>query len=97
MKQLIIAIDYDDTFTADPGLFSAFVALAKRNHTVCIVTARRCTDENIEKLNADLDHWDCQMPIFFTSLQSKTEYMKKIGIDVNIWIDDNPHALLNGH
>lgn len=98
MKQLTIAIDYDDTFTADPLLWSGFINLAKSlGHKLVMITARRDTEENIDQINADLDHWNCQMPVFFSNLGSKIELAKKRGLNIDIWIDDNIHALLNGH
>lgn len=97
MKRLTIAIDYDDTFTADPSLWSKFINLAKANHRVIMVTARRDTEENNDQINADLDHWGCQIQVFFTSLSSKIKYMKDSGVEVNIWVDDDPRTLVNGH
>lgn len=98
MNSLTIAIDYDDTFTADPKLWSTLIRNAKDvGHKVMVVTARSETTENIDEINAWLDHWDCQMPVIFTSLASKLWAVEKRGINVDIWIDDNPTALVNGH
>lgn len=97
MKRLTIAIDYDDTFTADPQLWSTLINLAKVNHRVVMVTARRDTEENNDLINTDLDLWNCSLQIFFTNLSPKIWFMEKQDIDVDIWIDDNPQALVNGH
>lgn len=98
MSDLIIAIDYDDTFTADPWLWSTFIKNAEnRGHRILIVTARRDTEENHDELNAVLDHWGCQIPVIFASLGSKLREVEKRGIKVNIWIDDDPEKLVRGH
>ena len=98
MKQLTIAIDFDDTLTAAPELFSGMVELGKSNgHRFIVVTARRQTEENTDEINAFLDHWGCQMPIVFSSLGSKLHAVEKWGIEVDIWIDDDPTRLVHGH
>ncbi|QXV71762.1 hypothetical protein psageK4_108 [Pseudomonas phage psageK4] len=33
--------------------------------------------------------------VYYTSGQAKQDYMAKQGIRVNIWVDDNPFAILN--
>ena len=95
---LTIAIDYDDTFTADPELWGQFIRLAKsRGHRCVMVTARRNTEENCEDLNAMLDEHDCQMVIIFSELGSKLRATESRGIKVDIWIDDDPEKLVRGH
>ncbi len=91
-KTLTIAIDYDDTYTADPNLWDAFIADCKfKGHRVVCVTCRRRTDENREIVKIE------GVPVYFTELASKTWYMDKQGVKVDIWIDDNPVALVHGH
>jgi hypothetical protein len=34
--------------------------------------------------------------VFFTSMQAKKAYMYSKGIDINVWIDDMPDAILRG-
>lgn len=93
-----IAIDFDNTLTEFPDLLAVFVRMAQeKGHWVCCVTARRETEENV----IDLDNWlfenQLSMPVFFTSLQSKMTYMANRGININLWIDDDPKTLVNGH
>lgn len=97
MKSLNIALDFDDTFTADPVLWGNFIKSAKlRGHQVFCVTARRESEENIDTINAQFDHWGCQIPIFFCNLASKLDQMEGRGIKIDIWIDDSPFAIVNG-
>lgn len=99
MKQLTIAIDFDDTFTALPNLFSHMAKLAAaEGHKVIIVTARRDTYENNDDIEKFLEEYKCTwIPVYFTGLRSKIDYMKDRGVEVNVWCDDNPLALVNGH
>ena len=89
-----IAIDFDDTFTADPEMWGEIIRLMKqRGHDPIMVTARRDTLENNELINVWLDKHKCQMRIYFTGLASKIQFMEKRGIRVDIWIDDDPCLL----
>ncbi len=93
-----IAIDFDNTLTADPKLWGNFIASAKTSgHRVICITARRDTDENREELQAYLEHWGLALPTFYTGLSSKIHWAKKNDIKIDIWIDDDPTTLVNGH
>lgn len=73
---MLIALDYDNTYTADPALWDNFVSLAQsRGHTVKIVTMRR-PDEAIDTDVAD---------VVYTSRKAKSSVIR-----ADIWIDDSP-------
>lgn len=94
---LIIAIDFDDTFTADPMLFSTFIVMGKsQGHRFYCVTNRQKTMGDTELINDYLDRFDCQMPIVFANEYGKVETMERLGIKVDIWIEDAPRTLLRG-
>lgn len=97
-KPLVFALDFDDTFTACPEIWSRFVRDVESNgHTVLLVTARRDTDENNTSIRAVLKSWGCVLPIIFTSLGSKLHAIERQGLKVDIWIDDEPEKLVHGH
>lgn len=90
---MIIAIDFDGTYSADPTLWDAFITSAKsRGHKVYCVTARRETEENVA---------ECDVPgvlTYFTGLSAKDWYMReKRGIVVDVWVDDDPKVIVHGH
>ena len=92
------ALDYDDTFTAAPELWSMFVTRAKEmGHRVVLVTARRETDENVETIRASLRAHNCVLPIVCSNMGSKLDAVKKRGIDVSVWIDDRPEKIATGY
>jgi len=74
---MLIALDYDKTYTADPTLWNDFIVIAqKRGHDVKIVTLRYPT-ETIE--NAPVE-------VVYTSRKAKALIVK-----ADIWVDDSPH------
>jgi len=76
---MLIALDYDGTYTADPDLWDSFIAKAQSNgHEVKIVTMR-FPSEPIE--NAPVE-------VIYTSRKAKYN-----AIPAQIWIDDTPQFL----
>ena len=96
--KLTIAIDYDDTFSADMKAWTEVIAvLQSAGHRVIMVTARRDTDENREGIKSWLDHFGVEgVPLYFTNLGSKLHWAESRGLKVNIWIDDDPRSLVHG-
>lgn len=95
---MLIAIDFDDTLTADAALWREFIlASIKLGHRVVCVTARRDTDDNFETINAWMHSHGIDLRTYFTGLSSKVEHMKKLGLKVDIWIDDDPRKCALGH
>lgn len=80
-----IALDYDGTYTADPGLWDAFIGLAKnRGHEVVCVTMR-----NVNELPEPIG-----LTFYFTDRKAKVPAMAAEGVKIDIWIDDNPRWLM---
>ena len=95
---LTFAIDFDGTFTACPELWKSFIAnVISLGHRVIIVTARQSTPENRSDVGDFLDQNDFKLRVFYTSHSSKIWFMQRQGIKVDIWIDDDPTTLVNGH
>ena len=73
---MLIALDYDKTYTADPDLWCDFLQLAKqRGHVVTIVTMRH----NYESIT------DAPCDVIYTARKAKASCIK-----ADIWIDDSP-------
>lgn len=84
---MIIALDYDDTFTADKELWTWFVDRAKKSgHEVSFVTFRH-EDKPARGNNDDIleDASDLGIPIVFTNGQQKKHHFRP-----DVWIDDMP-------
>lgn len=95
---MLIAIDFDETLTADAALWRMFVATANvLGHRVVCVTARRDTEENRETLSEWMESHGIDLTVYFTGLGSKVEFMLARGMKVDIWIDDDPRKCALGH
>jgi hypothetical protein len=82
---LKIAIDYDNTMSADPRLFMIFAQAATvLGHDVAIVTSRR-PDCPIPMVN-------CGIPIIYCSFTAKRKHFP-----ADIWIDDDPKHIDQDH
>ena len=87
-----IALDYDNTFTADPKLWRAFVFMARQSgHEVYIVTAR---DERYDR-TPDLHEVSKHVPVIWCRGVAKRWWCSHFGPGTfDIWIDDKPEAIL---
>ena len=89
---MIIALDFDDTYTRDPITWDEFILLMQDNgHTVICVTMR--TEAEGQQVRENLGEL-LGGRIFFTSRQAKKPFMEKLGININVWIDDNPYWIM---
>lgn len=86
MNKLTIAIDYDDTYTADPVFWNKVIQLAKdHGHNMICITAR--SNENRQELSNSLPEG---IATYFSYDEPKADYIKRQNIVVDIWIDDSP-------
>lgn len=88
-------LDYDDTFTADPELWRAFIQMAeKKGHKVFIVTCRMNTPENKAEI---FEATGIKNRIVMTSMAPKRWYCEQTyGIHIDVWIDDCPESVEHG-
>lgn len=88
---LLIGLDYDNTFTADPVFWEDFIKLAENyGHKVICVSSRRDSRFDREELSAALPS---TVEIFLVSNIQKNDYVKAAGYNVDIWIDDSPEYI----
>lgn len=90
-----ISIDFDDTYTRDPGFWNLVIAHAiTRNHTVYCVTAR--ANPNDEQVLGSIGKLIGKDNCFFTAMQGKRAYMHANKINIDVWIDDMPDMICRG-
>lgn len=80
---MLIAFDYDETYTADPHFWDDVISLGRlRGHEFICVTAR--DDQDKTKFSGD------QIKTIYTAGEYKKAFCEKLGIHPDIWIDDAP-------
>jgi len=92
-----IAIDYDDTYTLNPRMWDEFIQRAyEYDCEVYLVTWRDGENRSMrDEVEKDLRYVLREGFIHFTNLKAKRKYMEDQGIYIDVWIDDNPYAILH--
>lgn len=91
---MIIAFDFDNTISKDANGFCSIMKLMEsRGHKVVVVTGRKSTTypEDLSFLKR------MGFDVYFTEHKAKREYMRGIGIEVEVWVDDLPESVLNDY
>ncbi len=84
---MIIALDFDGTYTEDPDSWDGFINdFRLSGHTIYCVTMRHPyeSDPLLDRLSGVVDD------VFYTGRQAKLNYMRSMGVNITVWIDDNP-------
>ena len=85
---MIIALDFDETFTEDPTLWTAFVVKAKaRLHTVTFVTYRPDYGNN---LDIEYEAECLGIDTVYTAGRQKQHCF-----EADVWIDDSPETIVS--
>ena len=94
---MIFGLDFDGTVTGDLTLFTLFVMNAKkRGHKVYLVTMRYESERYIGGHPIPDSFAELTDGVFFTGRKAKGPFMQAKGIDVDVWLDDNPQAVYMG-
>jgi len=89
---MLIALDYDETYTRDPELWQSFISLAHKMNHIVICTTMRYEHESIDMCPSLLS----RVKTIFTGRKAKREFLQSIGYIIDIWIDDKPDFILFG-
>ncbi len=82
-----IAIDWDNTISADQAFFKHLIKnLQSAGYKPFVCTLRAPDKENVEEIRLILEN--SNVSIYLTDGSPKRDYMKELGIDVHLWIDD---------
>lgn len=87
---MVISIDYDKTWSADPGLWQQFARSASsRGHVVLLITNRT------PQLSAEvyLHAGNYVRQVIFAGPGPKKDAARLHGYDVDVWIDDKPKTV----
>ena len=87
-------LDYDGTITSDPELWKTWAFKAKaRGHKVYVVTMRY-PSELVAPTPIDTVWFAIADKVIATSRLAKRPFMRNEGIDIHVWIDDHPEAVV---
>lgn len=88
---MIIALDYDETYTRDPKFWDHFVDYATfKGHKVYMVTLRHFQRGRVPK------HIEEFMIVIYCNGLPKRLVTNEKGIHIDIWIDDSPATIDKG-
>ena len=89
---MLIAIDYDETWSRDPEFWRAFEELARTHgHEVIGVTGRD------ERETDDMCPHYFRLQRFHTGGKAKRSFVEsRLGRPVSVWIDDSPEFIGRG-
>lgn len=92
---MIVGMDFDDTYTADPEAMDAVIsALIQHGHRVVIVTGRgdhhRPLAESVMR-----SRWDGEVAVVRANRNPLGKYVAALeaGYEVDVWIDDEPWGI----
>lgn len=83
--QQTFAIDYDGTYASNPGLWDAFILAARINGSRVLI----CTGRAFPPTEAPQG-----IEVHCSAGQAKHAYLAEQGIQVDVWIDDDPASVI---
>lgn len=87
----LLAVDFDDTISARPALWvEVLETFRKFNFDVIVVTYRQpnCDPEDLQFLV------DKGFQVYYTGQKAKRPFLKELGIEPTVWVDDTPESVL---
>lgn len=88
---MVISIDFDGTFSADPRMMREIIAVIKKHGHTPVLCTQRTPDygRDVEQMVGTL------VPIVYAGGKSKVKAMWEAGYkDVQFWMDDNPVSVV---
>lgn len=87
---MLLALDYDETYTRDPIFWDGVIALAiQRGHSVICATMRH----EHEGREVERDLAAKVEKIVYTGRKAKHKAVYAAGFMPSVWIDDSPHFI----
>lgn len=90
-RRMVVAFDFDGTWTRDPVFWRAVVALLLASGHACVMVTGR----------SDADRWGAEvrreignlMPIVFAAGGWKDAAARRAGLIVDVWVDNEPSGI----
>lgn len=88
----VVSIDYDHTFSTDPITWLKVINILRKSNFNVICCTSRYPNESPEDFDILKKN---DVKCYFTSREAKKDFLERQGINVDIWIDDEPYGILN--
>lgn len=85
---MLLALDYDETYTRDPKFWDEVISIAAHHHHTIVCATMRYEHEGQDVIR---DLGDKVKAIIFTGRKAKHDAVSSAGYVPSIWIDDSPH------
>lgn len=85
-----IALDFDKTYNIAPKFWDNFIDISVGNGFEVILATYRHPTEDWDPLMDDLQK---KIPLYFTDGKAKKPFLEALGIEVDVWVDDNPKSI----
>jgi hypothetical protein len=88
--KLTFALDYHKTYSADPKFWNVFIQLVwlRKDKVYCV--SHSTDPDEIDELYKSIGKIIGKDNVILTNGAAKKPYCDKHGIDIDIWIDNNP-------
>jgi len=95
---MVFSLDFDNTFTEDPVFWKWFILKAtNKGHKVFCVTARTEEQKNIDEVEGSFgSSLELIEDVVFCNHIAKKDVVERLGIDIDVWIDDDPATIIQG-
>ena len=87
---MLLALDYDQTYTRDPDYWDAVIALGiTRGHRFVCITSRTYAPGSTRPERTPTP----AIPVVLAGQEMKADAARAAGYEVHIWIDDMPGSI----
>ncbi|WP_020396618.1 hypothetical protein [Thiolinea disciformis] len=87
---MLIAFDFDGTWTADPATFKAIAEQCQQAGHSCVCITQRAKDDDQQTLENSIG---TVMPILYAAGKPKRTVAQEHGLTVDVWLDNQPETI----
>ena len=94
-KNLCVALDYHNTYSADPKFWDTFIYMCWMRKWDVYCVSHATDPKEIEDLYDSIGKVLGKDNVIMTDGKAKEPFVEKLGIDIDIWIDNNPKHIID--
>ena len=93
--KLTFALDYHNTYSADPKFWNVFIELVYLRKDKLLCVSHSTDQDEIDELYKSIGKIIGKDNVILTDGAAKKPYCDEHGIDIDVWIDNNPEHIIN--